>query len=221
MVRNLMACGMALVLMAGCASVEESDVYSPEELSRLEDYKLVKVVHAEQVMVDPESPGLVGVGVGAASGGLIGSQVGGEGAAAALAILGGLIGYAIEQQATNTTATRYVVDVDGRQQVIVQKESEEPLTPGDMAMMIGDYEPRLVKAPQEIIDSAQQSNAASRTRVNQETGEILFDDELEPLRSQGQSQSQGETQPSLQQGTEGGSWVEPKANDQSEPVAQQ
>jgi outer membrane lipoprotein SlyB len=212
-----MACGMALVMMASCASVEESNIYSPEELSRLEDYKLVKILHAEQVMVDPESPGIVGAGLGAASGGLIGSQVGGQGAVAALAILGGLIGYAIEQQATDTTATRYVIDVDGRQQVIVQKESEEPLAPGDMAMMIGDYEPRLVKAPQEIIDSAQQSNSTSRVRVNQETGAILFDDELEPLRPQGQ----GETQPSSQQGYEGGSWVEPEVTGQIEPQGQQ
>ena len=212
MIRNLMACGIAVIMMAGCASVDESDVYSPEELSRLEDYKLVKIVYAEEVMVDPESPGIFGAGVGAVSGGLIGSQVGGDSAVAALAILGGLIGYAIEQQATQTTATRYVVDVDGRQQVIVQKEREEPLVPGDMAMMIGDYEPRLVKAPQEIIDSAQRSNTASRVRVNQKTGEILFDDELEPLRSQGQ----GETQPSFEQSTEGGSWVEPKANDRTE-----
>lgn len=219
MFRNSMACGIALIMMAGCATVDESDVYTPEELSRLEDYKLVKIVHAEEVMVDPESPGIVGVGVGAASGGLIGSQVGGEGAVAALAILGGLIGYAIEQQATQTTATRYVVDVDGRQQVIVQKESEAPLAPGDMAMMIGDYEPRLVKAPQEIIDSAQQSSTASRTRVNQETGEILFDDELEPL--QPHLQSQGQTQPSSQQGYQGGSWVEPKANGQVETQGQQ
>ncbi len=217
MIRNIMACGVALVMMAGCASVEESDVYTPEELSRLEDYKLVKILHAEQVMVDPESPGIVGAGMGAASGGLIGSQVGGQGAVAALAILGGLIGYAIEQQATDTTATRYVIDVDGRQQVIVQKESQEPLAPGDMAMMIGDYEPRLVKAPQEIIDSAQQSNSTSRVRVNQETGAILFDDELEPLKPQGQD----DTQPSSEQGYEGGSWVEPKVTGQVEPVAQQ
>ena len=217
MIRNIMACGMALVMMAGCASVEESDVYTPEELSRLEDYKLVKILHAEQVMVDPESPGIVGAGMGAASGGLIGSQVGGQGAVAALAILGGLIGYAIEQQATDTTATRYVIDVDGRQQVIVQKESQEPLAPGDMAMIIGDYEPRLVKAPQEIIDSAQQSNSTSRVRVNQETGAILFDDELEPLKPQGQD----EIEAFSEQGYQGGAWVEPKANDPIEPVAQQ
>jgi len=203
--------------MAGCASVDESDVYSPEELSRLEDYKLVTVVSAEEVMVDPESPGLIGAGAGAVSGGLIGSQVGGEGAVAALAILGGLIGYAVEQQATNTTATRYVIDVDGRRQVIVQKDSEEPLAPGDTAMMIGDYEPRLVKAPQEIIDSAQQSKTASRVRVNQETGEILFDDELEPLRPQGQD----ETQPPSQKGHDGGAWVEPKVTGQVETQGQQ
>jgi len=217
MKRTLIACGMGVVLLAGCGSVDESDVYTPEELSRLEDYKLVKVVHAEEVMVDPETPGIVGAGVGAASGGLIGSQVGGEGAVAALAIIGGLIGYAIEQQATDTTATRYVVDVDGRQQVIVQKESEESLVPGDTAMMIGDYEPRLVKAPQEIIDSAQRKNTASRVRVNQETGEILFDDELEPFQSQGETG----TLPASQQSYETGPWVEPQANDQSEAGTQQ
>ena len=72
-----------------------------------------------------------------------------------------------------------------------------------------------MKAPQEIIDSAKQSSTASRTRVNQETGEILFDDELQPLRPQ------DETQPSSEQGYEGGSWVEPKANGQVEPVVQQ
>jgi uncharacterized protein YcfJ len=168
-------------------------------------------------MIDPESPGIIGAGVGAASGGLIGSQVGGNSAIVALAVVGGLIGYAIEQQATDTTATRYVIDVDGKQQVIIQKESEEPLAPGDTAMMIGDYQPRLVKAPQEIIDSAQQNGAASRVRVNQKTGEILFDDELEPFRSQGED----ETLPSSQQNYESGSWVEPKANDQTEAVGQQ
>ena len=215
--RKLMACGVAVLLLAGCGSVDESDVYTPEELSRLEDYKLVKVVHAEEVTVDPESPGVVGAGVGAVSGGLIGSKVGGEGAIAALAVIGGLIGYAIEQQATDTTATRYVVDVDGRQQVIVQKESEEPLVPGDMAMMIGDYEPRLVKAPQEIIDSAQKNGAASRVRVNQETGEILFDDELEPFRPQGETG----TLPASQQSHEGGTWVEPQAKTQNDAAAQQ
>lgn len=215
--RKLMACGVAVLLLAGCGSVDESNVYTPEELSRLEDYKLVKVVHAEEVTVDPETPGLVGAGVGAASGGLIGSKVGGEGAIAALAIIGGLIGYAIEQQATDTTATRYVIDVDGRQQVIVQKESQEPLVPGDMAMMIGDYEPRLVKAPQEIIDSAQQSSATSRVRVNQETGEILFDDELETFRSETETR----ILPASQQNGNGGTWVEPQAKPQNDAGTQQ
>jgi outer membrane lipoprotein SlyB len=201
-----MACGLALAVLAGCASVDESDVYTPEELSRLEDYKLVTIVHAEEVMVDPESPGIIGAGAGAVSGGLIGSRVGGDGAIAALAVIGGLIGYAIEQQATDTTATRYVVDVDGRQQVVVQKDSDEPLAPGDTAMMIGDYEPRLVKAP-----------TASRTRVSTETGEILFNDDLQPL----QPASQGEPQASSGNGYQGGSWIEPTANDPIEPVSQQ
>ncbi len=96
MFRKLTACGVAIILAAaGCASVKESAVYSPEEMNRLESYKLVKVLHAEEVTVDPESPGYVGAGGGAVSGGLLGSQVGGNGAIAALAVLGGLIGYGI------------------------------------------------------------------------------------------------------------------------------
>lgn len=217
MTQRLLAGGLALCLLASCASVEESNVYKPEDLNRLENYKLVKIVHAEQVTVDPETPGIVGGGIGAASGGLIGSQVGGDGAIVALAVLGGLIGYAVEQQATDTKATRYVVDVDGKQQVIIQKESDEPLAPGDTAMMIGDYKPRLVKAPQDIIDSAQQNGGASKIKVNQKTGEFLFDDELTTA-----GPPNGEpTEPSAQGSHETGSWVEPKASDWSEPSSQQ
>ena len=54
MKRNFMACAFAVAILAGCGSVDENDVYTPEELSRLENYKLVKVVHAEEVRVDPE-----------------------------------------------------------------------------------------------------------------------------------------------------------------------
>ena len=218
MFRKLTACGVAIILaVAGCASVEESAVYSPEEMNRLESYKLVKFLHAEEVTVDPESPGYVGAGGGAVSGGLLGSQVGGNGAIAALAVLGGLIGYGIEQQVTKTTATRYVIDVDGRQQVIVQKESEEPLNPGDIAMMIGDYEPRLVKAPQAVIDSAQQNGSANRVRVNQGTGEFLFDDDLAPFQSQGEEG----TRPLSKEDYKGGTWVQPQAKDRIEPDGQQ
>lgn len=218
MFRKITAFGIAIFLaLAGCASVEESAVYTPEEMNRLESYKLVKILHAEEVTVDPESPGYVGAGAGAASGGLLGSQVGGSGAIAALAVLGGLAGYAIEQFATETTATRYVIDVDGRQQVIVQKETEDPLVPGDIAMMIGDYEPRLVKAPQEVIDAGQPSGAPSRVRVDQGTGEFLFDDELAPAQSQGEEGPQ----PLSRKNYEGGTWVEPEVTGQIEPENQQ
>ncbi len=99
----------------------------------------------------------------------------------------------------------------------MQKESEEPLNPGDMAMMIGDYEPRLVKAPQAVIDSAQQNGSVSRVRVNQGTGEILFDDDLAPFQSQGEEG----TRPLSKEDYKGGTWVEPKAKDRIEPDGQQ
>ena len=99
----------------------------------------------------------------------------------------------------------------------LQKDSEEPLVPGDIAMMIGDYQPRLVKAPQEVIDSAQPNSPPSRVKVNQGTGEILFDDELNPHQSQGEEG----TRPMSQQDYEGGTWVEPKTKDPGDPNNQQ
>ena len=133
--------------------------------------------------------------MGAASGGLIGSQVSGSGAVViALAALGGIIGYAVEQQATDTVATRYVITVDGSQQVIVQKDSDEPLEPGDVAMLIGDYKPRLVKAPPDVVKSASENGSLGGVRVDEETGVIYFDQELE---------GEAASEPG------GGSWHEP------------
>ena len=209
--------GILLIIITSCARVDESAVYTPSEMNQLESYQLVTIVHAEEVTIDPESPGILGAGAGAASAGAAGAAVGGESVALAAAVIGGIVGYLVEQEITDTTATRYVIDIDGRQQVIIQKDTDDPLQPGDTAMMIGDYKPRLVKAPQEIIDSAQPNNATSRVRVNPKTGEYLFDDDLTPSQSQGE----GETQPSPQQDHQGGTWVEPQANDQIQPTGQQ
>ncbi len=214
---KLIVCGVALVLMTGCASVEESAVYKPEEMNRLENYRLVKVVHTEQVTIDPETPGIVGAGVGATSGGLIGSQVGGDSAVVALAVLGGLIGYAVEQQATDTTATRYVINDNGNQKIIVQKDSDEPIQPGETAMMIGEYEPRLVRAPQEIIDAAQQNGGAGGVKVNEETGVITFDQDLGASEAPQGSDPGGATWE--QNG--GSGWVEPTGQNWGESQDQQ
>ena len=208
--------GILLIIITSCARVDESTVYTPSEMNQLESYRLVTIIHAEEVTIDPESPGILGAGAGAASAGAAGSALGGDLALAA-AVIGGIVGYLVEQEITDTTATRYVIDIDGRQQVIIQKDTDDPLQPGDTAMMIGDYKPRLVKAPQEIIDSAQPNNATSRVRVNPKTGEYLFDDDLTPSQSQGE----GETQPSPQQDLQGGAWLEPQANDRFQPTGQQ
>jgi outer membrane lipoprotein SlyB len=201
--------------MAGCAqSVPESGVYTPEELARMENYQIVEVLHAEQVTVDPETPGVVGGALGATAGGIIGSNVGGDSAIVALAALGAVIGYAIEQQATDTVATRYVVSVDGRHQVVVQKDSAEQLEPGDIAMLIGDYEPRLVKAPQEVIDAAQQNGSASYVKVDEETGVLLIDESTDSgtlLKPRSDSQ----VEPS------GDVWIEPESGSWAEPQDQQ
>ena len=62
----------------------------------------------------------------------------------AAAVIGGIFGYLAEQEITNTTGTRYVIDFDGRQQVIIHKDTANPLPPGDTAIMIDDYKPRPV-----------------------------------------------------------------------------
>ncbi len=196
--------GMAILVVVGCAErVRESGVYTPQELANLESYRLVEIVHAEQVMVDPETPGIAGTALGAAAGAGIGSQAGSGTAALIGAVVGGVIGYAIEQQATDTTATRYVINDGGVQRVMIQKDSDEPLEPGDTAMLIGDYDPRLVKAPPEIIDAAAQNSGTGSVRVNEETGVILFDEH-------GGSGSQVEPSDESWGEPSGGTWVEPQ-----------
>jgi outer membrane lipoprotein SlyB len=197
--------------------VDESAVYTTSEMNELESYQIVTIIHAEEVTIDPDSPGVLGAGAGAASVGYAGSALGGESAGLALAVMGGIAGYLIEQELTDTAATRYLIDVDGRQRVIVQKDTADPLKPGDTAMMIGDYKPRLVKAPQDIIDSLQESKESSRVRVNEKTGEYLFDDELAPF----QSQTESETEHSSEQHHESGTWIEPQANDLIDRARQQ
>ena len=78
-------------------------------------------------------------------------------------------------------------------------------------MLIGDYEPRLVKAPQEIIDAAAQNGSASYVKVDEETGVLLIDESagsgvlLEP-----RSDSQVEPSGDVWIEPESGSWVEPQ-----------
>jgi outer membrane lipoprotein SlyB len=196
--------GMAILAVVGCAErVRESGVYTPQELANLESYRLVEVVHAERVMVDPETPGVAGMALGGAAGAGIGSQAGSGAATLIGAVVGGVIGYAIEQQATDTTATRYVINDGGVQRVMIQKDSGEPLEPGDTAMLIGDYDPRLVKAPPEIIDAAAQNSGTGSVRVNEETGVILFDE-------YGGSGSQVEPSDESWGEPSSGTWVEPQ-----------
>lgn len=58
---------------------------------------------------------------------------------------------------------------------------------------------------------------ASCARVNDETGEILFDDELTPP----QPRSESETGHSPQREHRGGTWIEPQADQPGEPTGQQ
>jgi outer membrane lipoprotein SlyB len=205
---------LAILAVAGCAErVRESGVYTPQELANLESYRLVEVVHAERVMVDPETPGVAGTAIGAAAGAGIGSQAGSGTATLIGAVLGGVIGYAIEQQATDTTATRYVINDGGVERVMIQKDSGEPLEPGDTAMLIGDYEPRLVKAPPEVIDAAGQNSGTGSVRINEETGVILFDEQSGGALPEPRSDSQVESS--------GDAWVEPESGSWMEPQSQQ
>ena len=66
--------GILLIIITSCARVDESTVYTPSEMNQLESYQLVTIIHAEEVTIDPESPGILGAGAGAASAGAAGSR---------------------------------------------------------------------------------------------------------------------------------------------------
>jgi outer membrane lipoprotein SlyB len=133
------ALGVCLAL-SGCQRPGQN-VYNYNEVGRAALVNFGTVVSVREVNVQGQNTGAGGV-VGAAAGGIAGSQIGrgGGNAAATLGgvVVGAIAGAMIEQAAANRTATEYVVTMQtGVTLTLVQDrtEGDAPINVGDRVMV--------------------------------------------------------------------------------------
>ncbi len=127
------AIAASTMLLSGC--VTDGNTYNRSSVGVPSEILAGRLVGVEPINVQGSNSG-IGAISGAALGGALGSNVGrnrryGRGNAAAgvgFAILGGLVGAAIEQGATSSNGYRYTVELeDGRIITVVQKD-RNPVT---------------------------------------------------------------------------------------------
>ena len=126
----------ALVLgSAACATSPAGNVYKAEDAGIPTRVVMGTITGVEPVVIQGDNIG-VGAATGAVIGGVAGSQVGGGDeeraiAGVAGAVIGGVIGNATERRARTTQGFRYTINIDGEgTQTIVQADPQPVAGPG-------------------------------------------------------------------------------------------
>jgi len=139
---------MALILFlsVGCASNTNS-TYSSSSVGTASNISYGVIVDIKIVNVDGKNSG-VGTIVGAGTGGVLGSMLGG-GARAHVAgaiggaVLGGIIGNQAEKGISKTTATQFFIEKDDGSTIAVIQSNEKGFKIGDSVMIIQGNETHL------------------------------------------------------------------------------
>ena len=122
-----------LFLLSGC--VTGANDYSRDNVGVPYEIVSGRLIGIEPVRINGSRTGL-GAASGAALGGALGSRVGDRGrygrtnvaGAIGFAILGGLVGAAIEEGATGGNGFRYTVELDDGREISVVQGDREPVT---------------------------------------------------------------------------------------------
>src|SRR6185312_14906147 len=111
--KSLVPAVLLIVALGGCAKQYSPNVYSPGGMQQANKVERATVQNVREVDVNDPSLGL-GTAAGAAAGGIAGSQIGSGGGNAAATLggvlIGGAIGWLIEQDAKATTAYEYILE---------------------------------------------------------------------------------------------------------------
>lgn len=134
-----------LAALAAAGALAACSTTSPDVVSRSEAQQLSSVItgtveSVRTVSVEGNQTGL-GATVGAVAGAAAGSSVGGRREQVAVgtlaAVLGGVLGHAIERGATREQAREIIVRLAGGERVaIVQATGSESLNPGDIVTIV-------------------------------------------------------------------------------------
>lgn len=131
---------LALVGFLGACSTTSPDVIARSDAGRLSSVQTGTVEAVRAVTVEGSQSG-VGATAGALVLGTAGSSVGGKREQVAVgtlaAVLGGLVGNAIERQSNREEALEIVVRLpDGERRAVVQAKGAEQFRPGDAVSIV-------------------------------------------------------------------------------------
>lgn len=134
------ACTLAMAALLGACSTTNPDIIGRADAGRLSSVLSATVESVREVSVEGAGGG-VGATAGAVVLGTAGSSVGGKREQLAVgtlaAVLGGLIGHAIERNANREEALEIIVRLDnGERRAVVQAKGRESFRAGDPVKLV-------------------------------------------------------------------------------------
>ncbi len=156
--RRARVCAVTLVyFLAACSSGPSKDVYRGSEVGQIQEVMEGRVVESRFIDIEAQDSG-TGSTLGSLAGGLgtLLSVSGGFGLAAFLlgSAVGAVVGYVVEDTATDDDGIEYILTLDdGRTVTVVQNrgDEEEPLPPGaEIFLQFGGNYTRVVERPQNM-----------------------------------------------------------------------
>ena len=156
--RRTRICAVTLVyFLAACSGGPSKDVYRGSEVGQIQEVMEGRVVESRFIDIEARDSG-TGSTIGSLAGGLgtLLSVGGGFGLAAFLlgSAVGAVVGYVVEDTATDNSGIEYILTLDdGRTVTVVQNrgDEEEPLPPGaEIFLQFGGNYTRVVERPQNM-----------------------------------------------------------------------
>jgi outer membrane lipoprotein SlyB len=133
---------LAALAVGGCAYPRAGNSYYSGQALRAQSVELGVIENVRPIQIQGPNSGF-GAFTGAVAGGFTGSAIGaGTGQAAAIvggALLGGLIGNAVETDAAKSNGVEVTVRLDsGRMIAVAQQDGGEAFRPGDRVRILSD-----------------------------------------------------------------------------------
>ncbi len=155
--RRARVCALALLYFLAACSGPSRDVYKGSEVGQIQEVMEGRVVESRLINIEARDSG-TGSTVGGLAGGLgtLLSVSGGFGLAAFLlgSAVGAVVGYIVEDAATDADGIEYILTLDdGRTVTVVQNrgDDEEPLPSGaEVFLQFGGNYTRVVERPQNM-----------------------------------------------------------------------
>src|SRR5258706_7696073 len=140
------ALALTLLGLAGCGPNYSPNTYDQRAVQQANKVEQGVIVGVRQI--DIASPGTTGAVVGAAAGGIAGSQAT-EGVGAALTalgggVVGGILGSTVEKKLNDTFGFEYIVRKGSGEMVSVTQKDEAPLEIGLHVLVIAGPQARIV-----------------------------------------------------------------------------